>query len=105
MARSLFPEPIRNIRPAPQSEVLQIGLRKGLLGGKTDREVEIPPRGFFGLEDPASSQISLKAFGGKDTTIWLCPTQAEEKRESHSPDLINPLGITEIGKKNVNPGV
>lgn len=38
-------------------------------------------------------------------TIWLRPTQAEEKSESHPPDPISPLGIQEIGKKNVNPGV
>lgn len=92
----------------PQPEGLKIVLRKNFLSMKTKHEIEIrllpTHQGFFGLEDPRSSQISLKVFGGKVVTIWLYPTQAEKKRESHSPDYMNPLRIKELEKKNVNPG-
>lgn len=86
----------------PQPEALKIGLRKNF-GMKTKHQVEIlllpTHQGFFGLEDPQSSQSSLKAFGGKVVTIWLYPTQVEKKRESHFPDCINPLRMKELGEK------
>lgn len=72
------------IGPKPQPAGLKIGLRKDFLSGEMEREVKIPlPQGFFGLEDPRSSQVS-QVLGGKVVTIWLYPTQVEEKRESLS---------------------
>lgn len=65
-------------------EGLKIGLRENFLSMKTKHEFEIrllpTHQGFFGLEDPQSSQISLKAFEEKVVTIWLYPTQVEKKR-------------------------